>query len=122
MDLRWSRNLATTPNFTSIPKLEVLNREGCENLVEIHLSIAFLKWLTNLILNGCKSVKSLPRNLEMDSLVHFSLSGCSKVKKIPEFSGEMKNLLMLNLGGTSIENLPSSVGCLVGLTSLSLSN
>ncbi|BBH08999.1 LIM domain-containing protein, partial [Prunus dulcis] len=73
--------------------------EGCEKLVEIHPSIADLKWLKRL-----------------------DFGGCSKVKKIPEFSGEMKNLLMLNLGGTSIENLPSSVGCLVGLSALHLSN
>ncbi|BFG40929.1 hypothetical protein CerSpe_272030 [Prunus speciosa] len=43
MDLSWSRNLATTPNFTSIPKLQVLNLKGCENLVQIHPSIVFLK-------------------------------------------------------------------------------
>ncbi|XP_021819712.1 TMV resistance protein N-like [Prunus avium] len=99
MDLGYSKNLATTPNFTRIPKLEELNLEGCEKLVEIHPSIADLKWLKRL-----------------------DFGGCSKVKKIPEFSGEMKNLLMLNLGGTSIENLPSSVGCLVGLSALHLSN
>ncbi|VVA33499.1 PREDICTED: TMV resistance N [Prunus dulcis] len=99
MDLGYSKNLATTPNFTRIPKLEELCLEGCEKLVEIHPSIADLKWLKRL-----------------------DFGGCSKVKKIPEFSGEMKNLLMLNLGGTSIENLPSSVGCLVGLSTLHLSN
>ncbi|CAL8174183.1 unnamed protein product [Prunus armeniaca] len=122
MDLSHSQNLATTPNFTGIPKLEVLILEGCENLVEIHPSVAYLKWLTELTLDGCKSVKSLPSEVEMDSLVHFSLDGCSKLKKIPEFSGQMEKLSMLILSGTPIEKLPSSIGRLVGLTLLDVSN
>ncbi|CAL2276540.1 unnamed protein product [Prunus armeniaca] len=122
MDLSCSLNLVTTPNFTGIPKLQVLNLERCENLVEIHPSIAHLKWLTELTLDGCKSVKSLPSEVEMDSLVYFSLDGCSKLKKIPEFSGQMENLSTLKLNMTPIEKLPSSIGRLVGLTKLSVSN
>ncbi|XP_021819714.1 TMV resistance protein N-like isoform X2 [Prunus avium] len=122
MDLSCSRNLATTLNFTGIPKLKVLNLEGCENLVEIHPSIAFLKWLTHLILKKCKSVKSLPREVEMDSLIYFGVEDCSKLEKIPEFSGQMENLSMLILSGTPIEKLPSSIGHLVGLTFLDVSN
>ncbi|BFG40925.1 hypothetical protein CerSpe_271990 [Prunus speciosa] len=122
MDLSGSRNLATTPNFTGIPKLQVLDLGWCKNLVQIHPSIAFLKWLTYLFLHGCESVKSLPRELEMDSLKYFGVEGCSKLKKIPEFSGQMENLSMLILRGTPIEKLPSSIGRLVGLTFLDVSN
>ncbi|CAL9020422.1 unnamed protein product [Prunus brigantina] len=122
MDLSWSLDLATTPNFTGIPKLEVLNLERCENLVEIHPSVAYLKWLTKLKLDGCKSVKSLPSEVEMDSLVYFSVDSCSKLKKIPEFSGQMEKLSTLNLNGTPIEKLPSSIGSLVGLTHLNVRN
>ncbi|VVA33496.1 Hypothetical predicted protein, partial [Prunus dulcis] len=122
MDLSWSQNLATTPNFTGIPKLQMLDLKGCENLVEIHPSVAYLKWLTDLILYGCKSVKSLPREVQMDSLIYLSLCGCSKLKKIPEFSEQMENLSKLSLSGTAIEKLPSSIGRLVGLTSLDVRN
>ncbi|CAL9020721.1 unnamed protein product [Prunus brigantina] len=122
MDLGDSQNLATTPIFTGIPKLKVLNLEGCENLVEIHPSVANLKWLTKLILDGCKSVKSLPREVEMDSLIYLSLSSCSKLNKIPKFSRQMKNLSTLRLHGTPIEKLPSSIGHLVGLTYLNVGN
>ncbi|VVA38226.1 PREDICTED: TMV resistance [Prunus dulcis] len=122
MDLSWSQNLAATPNFTGIPKLQMLDLKGCENLVEIHPSVAYLKWLTDLILYGCKSVKSLPREVEMDSLIYLSLCGCSKLKKIPEFSEQMENLSKLSLSGTAIEKLPSSIGRLVGLTSLDVRN
>ncbi|XP_020412923.1 TMV resistance protein N [Prunus persica] len=120
--LSFSRNLATTPIFTGIPKLKVLNLQWCENLVEIHPSVADLKWLTHLILNGCKSVKSLPKEIEMDSLIYLYLQGCSKLKKIPEFSGQMKKISTPDLKGTPVEKLPSSIGRLVGLTFLNVGN
>ncbi|BFG40807.1 hypothetical protein CerSpe_270810 [Prunus speciosa] len=99
MDLGRSENLTTTPDFSGILNLEMLNFEFCKNLVEIHPSIADLKCLKMLW-----------------------LCFCSKLKKIPEFSGQMKNLLLLRLEQTSIEKLPSSIGCLVGLTCLILIN
>ncbi|CAL8173890.1 unnamed protein product [Prunus armeniaca] len=97
MDLSHSENLTTTPDFSGIPNLEVLYFESCKNLVEIHPSIADLKCLNMLW-----------------------LCFCSKLKKIPEFSRQMKNLFFLRLEKTSIEKLPSSIGCLVGLTFLFL--
>ncbi|CAL2276355.1 unnamed protein product [Prunus armeniaca] len=97
MDLRYSKYLTTTPDFSGIQNLEELDFGSCKNLVEIHLSIADLKCLKSL-----------------------SLGFCSKLKKIPEFSGQMKNFSTLDLQVTSIEKLPSSIGCLVGLTSLLL--
>ncbi|KAL6269238.1 hypothetical protein ACE6H2_026149 [Prunus campanulata] len=97
MDLFDSKNLTTTPDFSGIPNLELLHFGGCKNLVEIDPSIADLKWLRCLYLDGC-----------------------SKLKKIPEFSGQMKNLSTLYLQDMSIEKLPSSIGCLIGLTGLFL--
>ncbi|ONH90044.1 hypothetical protein PRUPE_8G032100 [Prunus persica] len=99
MNLCGSENLTTTPDFSGIPNLEVLDFLFCKNLVEIHPSIADLKCLTTL-----------------------SLSFCSKSKKTPEFSGQMKNVSWLCLCQTSIEKLSSSIGCLVGLTTLLLLN
>ncbi|XP_021800414.1 TMV resistance protein N-like [Prunus avium] len=97
MDLRYSKNLTRTPDFSGMPNLELLDFQLCDNLVEIHPSIADLKCLKSLDL-GC----------------------CSKLKKIPKFSGQMKNLSLLSLQHTSIEKLSSSIGCLVGLTHLFL--
>ncbi|KAI5312276.1 hypothetical protein L3X38_041449 [Prunus dulcis] len=97
MRLVGSVNLTTTPDFSGMPNLEVLDFQSCMNLVEIHSSIADLKCLRRL-----------------------DLGFCSKLKKIPEFSGKMKNLSFLLLSGTSIEKLSSSIGCLVDLTTLFL--
>ncbi|CAN6686894.1 unnamed protein product [Malus baccata var. baccata] len=94
--------------------------EDCTKLVEIHLSIAVLKKLKVLNLRGCKSIKRLPSEVEMDSLEYLDLTECSKVKRIPEFSNQMRSLSELLLGGTAIEKLPSSIGHLVGLTVLGI--
>ncbi|ONH90040.1 hypothetical protein PRUPE_8G031800 [Prunus persica] len=97
MKLVGSENLTTTPDFSGVPNLELLDFQFCKNLVEIHPSIVDLKCLESL-----------------------NLGFCSKLKKIPEFSGQMKNLSFLLLSGTSIEKLSSSIGCLVDLTILLL--
>lgn len=120
IDLSFSENLIKTPDFTGISNLERLVLESCMNLVEIHPSIAFLKKLKILNFTNCKSITSLPSKVEMESLEVFILSGCSKLKSIPEFVGQMKNLSMLSLDGTAIEEVPLSIQCLIGLISLDL--
>ncbi|XP_048436908.1 disease resistance protein Roq1-like isoform X1 [Pyrus x bretschneideri] len=118
IDIRDSYKLKSTPDFSGIPNLERLILGDCNNLVEIHPSIAILKRLKHLLLNGCESINSLPSEVEMDSLETFNLDGCSKVKKIPEFGQQMKSVLRIHLDGTAIEKIPSSIGHLVGLREL----
>ncbi|XP_021825750.1 TMV resistance protein N-like [Prunus avium] len=120
MDVSYSDKLTSTPDFTGLPKLEKLNLEGCRNLVEIHPSIAVLKRFRTLDFSNCKSIKNLPTEIKMDSLEYFSLRGCSKVKKIPQFVRQMTKLSMLFLDGTVVEEIPSSIECLVGLIVLDL--
>ncbi|VVA34073.1 PREDICTED: TMV resistance [Prunus dulcis] len=81
IDLSYSENLTRTPDFTATQNLERLVFEGCTNLVKIHPSIASLKRLRVLNFKKCKSIKSLPSDVELESLETFDLSGCSKVKK-----------------------------------------
>ncbi|CAL8173633.1 unnamed protein product [Prunus armeniaca] len=121
MDLSHSDKLTSIPEFTRIPNLQELKLFGCEKLGEVHPSIAVHKKLNVLVLDECKSLKSLPSKLEMDSLEYFSLWGCSKVKKIPEFGEHMQNLKMIYLCETAIEQIPSSIEHLVGLNCLYIS-
>nr|AFP55572.1 TIR-NBS-LRR [Rosa rugosa] len=109
IDLSYSINLTRTPDFTVFPNLEKLVLEGCTNLVKIHPSIALLKRLKLCNFRNCKSIKSLPSELNMEFLETFDISGCSKLKKIPEFVGQTKRLSKLCLGGTAVEKLPSSI-------------
>ncbi|XP_050108902.1 TMV resistance protein N-like isoform X2 [Malus sylvestris] len=121
IDLSNSGKLKSTPDFSGVPNLVKLNLRGCFNLVEIHPSIAHLKKLELLNFECCSKLESLPSELKMDSLEFLSLSN-SDVKKIPEFGEQMKNVSSIDLKGTAIEKIPSSIGHLVGLNHLYLSN
>ncbi|KAF7815232.1 TMV resistance protein N-like [Senna tora] len=122
MDLSHCIDLTKLPNFDGIPNLERLVLEGCKSLVEIHHSLCQHKKLMIVNLKDCKSLKALPRKLEMNSLVTFILSGCSKMRKLPEFGETMERLSTLDLEETSVIRLPESLAFLTGLTTLNLRN
>ncbi|WRX26029.1 hypothetical protein QQP08_018516, partial [Theobroma cacao] len=115
IDLQGSRKLIRTPDFTRIKNLESLNLGGCTNLVHVHPSIAFLAKLKLLNLRNCVSLRSLSINNEMESLETLILSGCKNLKGISEIVEKMVHLQELHLDGTSMEELPSSVGNLSSL-------
>ena len=117
--LNGSQKLIETPDFTKVPVLEKLDLEDCISLCQIHPSISVLKKLTLLNLKGCKNLVSLSNKFAMESLEILILSGCSKLKRIPEFEVNMKQVLKLYLDGTIITKLPTSIGNLTGLVSLS---
>ena len=117
-----SSNLIKVPNLSGVPKLEELVLEGCSKLRTLDPSIGKLKNLKLLNLKKCQELTSLPNMFEWKSLVTLNLTGCSKVKKLPEFVGNMTHLQELLLEGTAITELPSSVKCLIGLTSLDLTD
>ncbi|KAM2797352.1 hypothetical protein COP1_002429 [Malus domestica] len=120
VNVSYSQNLTRTPDFTVTPNLHRLILEGCINLVMIHPSIAELKRLIFLNLKDCRSLEHLPKRFGTESLQILILSGCSKISKVPEFVRPMENLLELYLDKTAVEELPSSIECLTGLTLLNL--
>ncbi|XP_028773808.1 TMV resistance protein N-like [Neltuma alba] len=122
LDLSHSKYLIKTPNFDGIPHLEKLILEGCSNLVKIHQSLGQHKKLVIVDLKDCKEVKTLPEKFEMNSLETFILSGCSKVRKLPEFGKDMACLSKLDLEKTALAKLPQSLGNLIGLVELNLTN
>ncbi|XP_050260408.1 disease resistance protein RPV1-like isoform X2 [Quercus robur] len=120
IDLSYSSNLIVSPELTGVPNLEELILQECQTLRELHPSVAFHKKLVLLNLKNCTNLSCLPRNFDMDSLMTLDLSYCAILKKIPEFVGNMECLQSLILKRTPIMELPSSIGSLIGLTSLIL--
>ncbi|XLR52845.1 hypothetical protein S83_003517 [Arachis hypogaea] len=120
INLSFSDNLNQTPDFVEVPNLESLVLEGCTSLTEIHSSVMQLKKLVQLNLRGCKRLKALPGKMEMSSLKVLNLSGCSNMNTVPDFGNCMGHLAELHLDGTAVTELPSSLGCLVGLVLLHL--
>ncbi|KAK8681888.1 hypothetical protein V6N13_054287 [Hibiscus sabdariffa] len=120
IDLKGSNNLIKTPDFGMAPNLESLGLEGCTRLVNVHPSIGVHSRLKVVNFGGCKSLGSLPAKIGMESLEKLTLSGCSNLKSFPEIDGNMECLFELYLDGTSIEELPSSIGKLSSLVLLNV--
>ena len=120
IELKRSLKFFETPDFTKIPILEKLVLKDHINLREIHPSIGVHKKLTLLNLKGCRNLRSLPGKFEMESPKNLILSECSNLKRIPEFGENMKHVSKLYLDDTAITKLPTSIGNLTSLSSLTV--
>ncbi|KAB2059671.1 hypothetical protein ES319_A11G322300v1, partial [Gossypium barbadense] len=99
INLEGSQNLIKTPDFTTAKNLEVLILEGCTKLVDV----SSINW-------DCKSLKSLPTKIGMESLETLILSGCSSLVSFPEIDRKMEHLKTLDLSGCHrVENLPEKL-------------
>ncbi|KAG6697885.1 hypothetical protein I3842_09G223700 [Carya illinoinensis] len=108
-------------DISSCLNLTEIDLHSCKNLVEVHDSVGLiLDTLVNLRLAGCFNLKSFPRRLQLRSLELLDLSDCSSLPNFSEIESEMEHLHSVNLTGTAIEELPSSIGYLTGLSRLHL--
>ncbi|KAL6344258.1 hypothetical protein AAG906_037822 [Vitis piasezkii] len=97
IDLSFSFHLIGIPDFSSVPNLEIL------------------------ILVGCVNLELLPRGIYMlKHLQILSCTCCEKLERFPEIKGNMRKLRVLDLSGTAIMDLPSSITHLNGLQTLLL--
>ena len=80
LDLRHSRDLIRTPDFSGLPALEKLILEDCIRLVQIHNSIGYLQKLLILNLRNCTSLMELPEDMSrLNSLQELVIGGCSNL-------------------------------------------
>ncbi|KAK9987256.1 hypothetical protein SO802_032207 [Lithocarpus litseifolius] len=120
-------NLCGCSNFDNLPEnlgslkgLRKLDLSGIA-IKEFPSSIEGLTTLTLLTLSDCKNLVRLPSTIcSLNSLECLDLSGWSNFKNLPENLGNVENLKKLNLSGTAIKVLPSSIARLTSLTSLTL--
>ncbi|CAJ2661095.1 unnamed protein product [Trifolium pratense] len=117
MDLSYSKYLLELPDFSKASNLEEIELYGCKSLLNVHPSILRLNKLVRLNLFYCKALTSLRSDTHLRSLRDLFLGGCSKLK---EFSVTSENMKDLTLTSTAINELPSSIGSLKKLESLSL--
>ncbi|XP_049931213.1 disease resistance protein RUN1-like [Nymphaea colorata] len=114
-------HLETTPDFSTMPLLEKLSLDGCENLREVHESIGDLQRLVVLNMSSCSKLIRLPDSFcRLSSLEELSLMHL-RVKLLPSKIGLLKNLHRLYLYGCSdLEELPDSIGNMTKLEELDL--
>ncbi|XP_034676381.1 disease resistance protein RPV1-like [Vitis riparia] len=121
LDLYGCSNLETFPEIMEdMECLKKLDLSGtC--IKEIPSSVEYISHLTFLRLAECKNLTSLPSSIcRLKYLKDLNLFGCSNFKAFPEIMEDMKCLKMIDLSGTGIKGLPSSIECLNHLTSLRL--
>ncbi|KAF3449347.1 hypothetical protein FNV43_RR10075 [Rhamnella rubrinervis] len=103
----------------ALEKLKHVDLHGSENLTKMpNLSRAIN--IEYICLAGCASLVQVPSYFKnLDKLRFLDLKDCSNlIIDVEGISG--KNLTQLRLGGTKIEAMPSSIGCLSNLLELDL--
>ncbi|XP_030941090.1 TMV resistance protein N-like [Quercus lobata] len=144
LDLSGCKCLESLPHKINLESLEVFILSGCSGLKkfpevvrnmsclselylnetaikDLPLSVEHLIGLIKLDLRDCKNLSSLPNACYSSvSLKILTLSGCSKLVELPENLGNLKGLEELDLSGTAIKVLPTSIKLLKNLKKLSL--
>ncbi|XP_035546802.1 disease resistance protein RPV1-like [Juglans regia] len=120
MDLIDCNFLTKIPDLSSASNLKELNVEYCASLIEVHDSVGFLDNLSFLSFEQCPNLSILPKSLKLRSLYMLKIEDCPSFRNFPGIEGNMENLRTLLVMGTAIEELPLSIGNLVGLDHLNL--
>ncbi|PRQ22400.1 putative toll-like receptor, P-loop containing nucleoside triphosphate hydrolase [Rosa chinensis] len=127
-----------------LKSLKVLNLSGCSKLKKLPGDMGHLESLEELRVNGtgirelpssdgmlerlallkmvdCTDLVCLPVSVGgLKSLKVVNISGCLKLDKLPKELGRIACLEEVDASGTSIRELPCSIGMLEGLVSMSL--
>ncbi|XP_021815751.1 TMV resistance protein N-like [Prunus avium] len=111
--------LTKIPDFSGLSSLVELDLNFCTSLVEVHPSVGFLNKLAILRLVDCINLTRFPRAANLKSLKLIILN-CKKLEYFPEILGKMEFVTRMNLSGTAIKELPSSIRYLVSLQYLEL--
>ncbi|KAF7815250.1 TMV resistance protein N-like [Senna tora] len=108
------------PEFgETMERLSTLDLEET-SVIRLPESLAFLTGLTTLNLRNCKNLVCLPNVIQnLRSIKIIDLSGCSKCEKLPENWNENKAMEELDVSGTAIKEVPSSIFLLENLNCLS---
>ncbi|PWA48641.1 toll/interleukin-1 receptor (TIR) domain-containing protein [Artemisia annua] len=127
LQLRYMRNLVSTPDFDGLPSLQKLELDHCYKLEEIHPSLGNHKSLKYISVD-CSNLKKFPRIDHMKKLEHLHINSKHWNFEIPEIQSDMKNLVKLFLigyrmqGSNHISKLDFKLSQLTLLVHLDLSD
>ncbi|XP_031381359.1 TMV resistance protein N-like [Punica granatum] len=124
LDLSSCHKLTTTPDLSMFKHLERLILEDSQRLSAFHPTMVdHLQCLSSLNLKGCWRVTNLPERLgSMTKLMELIIDGTSIIQ-LPDSIGSLQNLQMLSANECHhLQALPDSIGRLNSLVKLSLSH
>lgn len=128
MELSGCKKLKKLPKNINLKSLRTLHLERCTSLEEflflsenvktisldetsieeVPFSVEKLRQLKTLHLSGCKKMNNLPNTIKnMGSLTVLWLSNCPNITLFPEVGD---NIESLSLKGTSIDEVPETIG------------
>ncbi|KAL5778584.1 hypothetical protein ACOSQ2_009321 [Xanthoceras sorbifolium] len=143
LNLRACESLEGVPDCRGLISLKKLSLQCCSNLEklpempcnieellltgtaieELPLSTKYLSRLVVLDVSYSKRLKSLPSSIcEWKSLKDLNLRDCSKLDELPADIETLESLESLNIYGTAVRELPSSITKLKNVNSLFFSN
>ncbi|XP_028805584.1 TMV resistance protein N-like isoform X2 [Neltuma alba] len=122
MDLSHCDHLTKLPDISGVPNLTELNLDYCANLEEVDDSVGFLDKLVELRASGCTKLRAFPRAIRLPSLKSLILIWCSSIQRFPDILGKMDNLVSISIESSGIEELPASIGNLIGLQELCMTS
>ncbi|KAJ4723744.1 Disease resistance protein (TIR-NBS-LRR class) family [Melia azedarach] len=115
-------DLSDCINLREFPSVSgnVIELDLCRTAIEeVPSSVSVLTSLEKLILSNCDRLKSLSTNIcKLKSLSRLQITFCSNFERFPEIMEQMESLEFLDLQGTKIKELPSSIELLSGLKHL----
>jgi len=120
LDFEGCKFLTEIRSLSRVPNLGALCLDYCTNLIRIHDSVGFLDKLVLLSAQGCTQLESLVPYMNLPSLETLDLGGCSRLERFPEVLGVMENIKDVYLDQTALEQIPFTIGNLVGLQRLFL--
>lgn len=120
MNFSKSEFLRKVPDLSGASTLTKLHFDNCPSLTKIHDSIGLLDKIREFSAKRCPKLRTIPHYIKWTSLEHLHLSGCSRLRNFPEILDKVEKMTVLDLKGTAIEELASSICNLIGLETLTL--
>ncbi|KAI9116638.1 hypothetical protein K1719_012296 [Acacia pycnantha] len=121
LDLRDCKNLKALPSRMKMDSLKKLILSGCLNVKKLP---EFGENMTNLLVldvENCKNLVCLPGSTcNLKSLKVLNIFGCSKIYSLPQNIEENERLEEIDLRGTAIREIPSSMLSLKNLKTLNM--
>ncbi|XP_049932386.1 uncharacterized protein LOC116249162 [Nymphaea colorata] len=121
LDLGYCCKIATLPSeLGNLKRFKQLFLDGTI-ITALPESMRHLKQLKHLSLNECRFLKEIPEWIRSCiSLEQLEAKNCESLASFPNVLGDLRSLRYLNLSGTAIEKLPSSIHSLMQFYQLSI--